>query len=1400
MRRLLAVRPRSWLTLALTLAVPLGALAQDRVAVAPGAWPMPGHDPRHSAWAPGTGHLDATPSERWSFYVGGDVGSAASLVADVNNDGVDEVIAIVGGKVVARSLQDAVVWDSPPLGLTSIVAYTDLDGDAHPELVAVRSNPAGVFVLSGSTGDLIWQRHDFDDATQGVSRGISLGITNARVVPLAPGATDRQPAVVMRVGGGDGNVHAFTFARGSATPTDAWNFLGPARGWWMQHIGLGDFDGDGRTDVATYLNGQTVRLLSGSTDPMRRGAPFMGTDFVSNDGGQSLARTRSVRLPGATNDSFFFFTPSAFGRLDAAAPATSRTLAFRKRNTAGNGAGDINLSTVSTPSDPVLIAGSRAYLVVNVFDDHDCEQNTPNAGATCSDLDGINDPAATHQWHMAVFDANTLSLVTQVSGQIAVALVDLDGDGTPEILSQAAGSDYRTRPVSSVTAWWLGSPDAGAPSLNVVWEVPNAGLAGLLQRDEPRLSPGDGTPLIITSGTSRYLLLYQGDSSSTSLGVPVGLQFVDLVTGRFYSRTLFSAHVSGRPVGLARSSTEVTAPDTLVVSENDGFFHLFTRDFLPPRNVAATLGLVHSGGYISPLAAAHLTGSNARLADLVTNRSDGSLNVVPVSDATPDHAPTATVQYYGGMFQTPVVIASEDTPSRPQVIVGNRLGTLPYIAALSPLSPAEVWASDPIPLAANGTFMKFPPAIGDANNDGIADIFVNYDAVLTGGIQTCCGSAFYNVVSGRGGGTAGRHPLLWSNPYSPDAVGHGTCCWQNGAAAADMDGDGRDDLVVAANSALVVRTGADVAADRQIIYYGDSFPVASPSGSGTTFPANYGTPLIARFDLRATLSAFLGVGREGGWAAGVFNLRMTTPLAHTRSAGEWAIPEFSEGTSREGAAASYATTADHGASAVVGLGFGTMYGNFYALEPGARPDGSETIPVRWARCLHDGIADAEVGPAIGTCPAGQALSDTAAADIDGDGRDEFLVGSDDGYLYALHASDGSLAFSYNLHASVGSPIVADVDGDGSLGVMVSLGDGYVHALGASNTTNVIGMPHTTAVTVTAGVASTPTPDVRVMRSESLRFIAAAWTDTSTARDSTYRARVSTAFGSPVVPWTPVMHTAGASQVVWIAEGSYVLNGRYVVEIAGQPARSSRADVSSTNVIQIVDETPPTVAPVMVSVTRGPRVARFRSTLTDATQLASATVTVRDAAGMTRFAQTLSATGESYPVDVTWGPDSEDAGVIMGDLTVTVTAQDVGGHSASQMATFTFDEPADAGMVDASMTDATPADATTDTTPADAMTADASDASDDATQPLDVATDASNDVTSETPATDAGDESVTDVAMTDTGTAADAAPTGTSDSSGCGCNAPGRGDSSGSASATFALLALGLVTRRRRSAR
>jgi hypothetical protein len=69
-----------------------------------------------------------------------------------------------------------------------------------------------------------------------------------------------------------------------------------------------------------------------------------------------------------------------------------------------------------------------------------------------------------------------------------------------------------------------------------------------------------------------------------------------------------------------------------------------------------------------------------------------------------------------------------------------------------------------------------------------------------------------------------------------------------------------------------------------------------------------------------------------------------------------------------------------------------------------------------------------------------------AVDVDGDGADEVVVGSDDGFLYALHASDGSIAFTLDLGAPVTRLIAADIDRDVAVELVASLADGRLVAI------------------------------------------------------------------------------------------------------------------------------------------------------------------------------------------------------------------------------------------------------------------------------------------------------------------------------------------------------------------
>ncbi|MDB4931013.1 MAG: hypothetical protein JWM10_3497, partial [Myxococcaceae bacterium] len=961
-RRPLARRGIAGLTLTAALLAGAPAGAQGTTPD-PGSWPMRARDPQRSGWAPGPGRLDATRSLRWSYYVGGNVAPAAAMVADLNADGVDEVVAIVGGKLVARDLQDRVLWDSVPLGLTTLVGLRDLAGLGYPVIVAVRSGPpAGVYVIDSRDGAVRWSREDFNDPAQVVNRGQVLDALNARVADLntdGTGAPRGRPAIVLRVSGGEATVHAFTFAGSYADPVDAWRFpvgVTPSTHWYP-HLGLGDYDGDGRLDVAVQQIGTgATRLHSGADDATLRGTVIPGG---ARDGAPvitGLVATAAVRFAGATRDAAFVANPGEFALVDPGNPTRSWGVTFAARGAGGAPGAVSDARNVSAPESPYLAAdGLPGYVVVNVFDSHDCEVRSFPA-ASCGDLDGVNDPAGVRRWHMALYNPLTGALVAEVADRVALATADVTGDGRPEIIAQSAGNEYDVPRVTSVAAYRV-TFDAATErtSLARLWEVPNAGLAGVVERARPGLTPQSNVPLLIPAGAGRQLLLYQGDPSSTAIGQPTGLVFVDAVTGVPQANYAFARGRQARPVGLVRTGPGSTAPDAILVSDSDGSFRVFDLAFGPPPRTLGNRGLITSGGFIASIAAAQLSGTNPRRMDLVTTESDGALSVVPTDDASLVRAPTPTARYFGGVGQFPLVVRGDDSALR--VIVANHLGTQPYYAAINALGPSELWRSDPITVPPNGRFNLYPPGVADVNGDGTADVVVSFDGLLSTGQLTCCGSSFLNVVSGRGA-SASNHPLLWTEPFTPETAGQGTCCWAVAGATADVNADGRDDVAVAVNTGVVVRTGDGSATGAaQLLFQGDNRAVTGPGGSAPRGIA-YGWPALARFDLSLTRSLLTGVGFFGGQGA---SLHDAVPASgRVASVAAWTHPEFSEGTLvATGAAASYATPAAHGAADPVGFGFGSSGGVFYALEPNARTGAA--LPLRWARCLRGGRADVVTG-------------------------------------------------------------------------------------------------------------------------------------------------------------------------------------------------------------------------------------------------------------------------------------------------------------------------------------------------------------------------------------------------------------------------------------------------------
>jgi hypothetical protein len=114
-----------------------------------------------------------------------------------------------------------------------------------------------------------------------------------------------------------------------------------------------------------------------------------------------------------------------------------------------------------------------------------------------------------------------------------------------------------------------------------------------------------------------------------------------------------------------------------------------------------------------------------------------------------------------------------------------------------------------------------------------------------------------------------------------------------------------------------------------------------------------------------------------------------------------------------------------------------------------RGDGRLCIGV----CHANGVfscLDGATGSELWTLDLKSTSADIVSCDIDGDGREEFIVGTTDGRLLAIGLSPsgrGTVKWSVDIGFALGNPIVADVDGDGFCEILVVSGDGKLVCVG-----------------------------------------------------------------------------------------------------------------------------------------------------------------------------------------------------------------------------------------------------------------------------------------------------------------------------------------------------------------
>ncbi len=93
--------------------------------------------------------------------------------------------------------------------------------------------------------------------------------------------------------------------------------------------------------------------------------------------------------------------------------------------------------------------------------------------------------------------------------------------------------------------------------------------------------------------------------------------------------------------------------------------------------------------------------------------------------------------------------------------------------------------------------------------------------------------------------------------------------------------------------------------------------------------------------------------------------------------------------------------------------------------------------------------DGSTGRQLWSCQLRTSTSDAVSCDIDGDGREEFIMGTADGRLLAVGEGPkgtGVIKWAVDLGSAVGTPTIADACGDGQPQVLAVAGDGALYCI------------------------------------------------------------------------------------------------------------------------------------------------------------------------------------------------------------------------------------------------------------------------------------------------------------------------------------------------------------------
>lgn len=812
-----------------------------------------------------------------------------------------------------------------------------------------------------------------------------------------------------------------------------------------------DLDGDGAREVIARGSGQAL-LIDGRSGALlwKQPAGELGTMSalrladLDADGRLDLFvdRCGCCAVEGASPGEIYSFAGDLASPVKLG-PLPARDHCNAAANTLGDWDGDGDLDLLLPTSDALMLAtpsgqvlGTSAPIALYIGGAR-CEaaniDGQPGDEAVCLHNVGVGNqegrrvfalgyrpgqsPPAALLWEQV--------LAPSVDGDLRAPgrlLWDLDADGAAEVVASGkdAAGTWTTRvldaatgateatldgqlaqavvPVPGATPWLVTSQGEEvygwraviAPPtvvMELVWGLSGRRVPRQLDRLANRRSAlAEDAVLVDLDGDGRRELLLE------PTGDPGGLQAYYVGVESLGDGAAYTLDAG---VGLVAAAglDAVDAAARLAVSRDDGYLAILD-------GALATMNLLKEGNETLPgmRIGNYYTGSGALF----------TFGRAPIAGRLEPDAPAESalvVDARGDLVRVDSLLASNVSPARPTWRARDTSGA--SIARPSPGARADVAGfrllqpiTDPPSFALSlldsegaerfAAPLSRPPSWdvlpGDLDGDGTLDLVA----------MTVDSAAATEILAFRSDGAP-----QWTSPLTAQS---GT----SPLALADWDGDGADDVALAINTARVLA-----------------------GQTGALLAESAATPFLAYF-----MPILLDVSGDGApemtLQGGLYQART---LSHDLQTPLWEGPDDRPYPYGAIAACGGVLTLVEGSLASTArLAITSMAGP----SPGARA----TVVLAGGEVFPDEAAAEAAGAAPGQ------LGDVAvSANLSGaDGTPTALVGSTDGFLYAVDACTGALRWSHRFDAPVGAPILSDTDGDGLDDIVVSVADGYLYGL------------------------------------------------------------------------------------------------------------------------------------------------------------------------------------------------------------------------------------------------------------------------------------------------------------------------------------------------------------------